>query len=288
MNRLIILVLTALTASACDVIGGNKQPTDPTPPNANAVSYTVIGASDAIGYGSSVTCLPFSECANGVGYVQLIDKRLKADGKTVTFLNLGIPGAVLGPTTQSIGNQMGKDILTNFLENELPFVGKNATLVTVFAGGNDANTIGAAVEAGLAGSDQNAYITARMNQFKADLKTMMAGIKARAPEARVVVLNLPNLAALPYASTYSLTKKRVLQNISVQISALENDLRLSDGALIVDLMCDAAFYQAGAYSSDGFHPNDAGYAHLADIVYPAASTGVASAPKASCSQMTLF
>ena len=288
MNRIILVLLAALTASACDVLAGNKPPTDPTTPSTNAVSYTVIGASDAIGFGSSVTCLPFAECADGVGYVQLINKRLKADGKTVTFLNLGIPGAVLGPTTQSIGNQIGKDILTNFLENELPFVGKNATLVTVFAGGNDANTIGAAIEAGLGGSDQNAYITARMNQFKADLKTMMGAIKARAPEARIVVLNLPNLAALPYASSYSLTKKRVLQSLSVQISALENDLRVSDGALIVDLMCDAAFYQSGAYSSDGFHPNDAGYAHLADIVYPVVSTGVASTPKTSCSQMTLF
>ena len=287
MNRLTLLVFVVVTASACDVLQGNK-PTEPTTPNANAVSYTVIGASDAIGYGSSVTCLPFSECPDGVGYVQLINKRLKAAGKTVTFLNLGIPGAVLGPTTQSLGNQLGKDILTNFIDNELPFVGKNATLVTIFAGGNDANTIGSAIEAGLGGADQNAYITARMNQFKADLKTTMASIKARAPDARIVVLNLPNLAALPYASSYSLTKKKVLQSISVQISALENDLRNTDGALIVDLMCDAAFYQPGAYSSDGFHPNDAGYAHLADIVYPVASTGVATAPKASCSQMTIY
>jgi lysophospholipase L1-like esterase len=80
----------------------------------------------------------------------------------------------------------------------------------------------------------------------------------------------------------------VLQSLSVQLSAQANALRSSDGALIVDLMCDSAFYTASAYSSDGFHPNDAGYAHLADIVYGPASTGTAPAPKTSCAQMTLY
>jgi lysophospholipase L1-like esterase len=286
MKRLPLFLFAILTASACSM-NPDDTPTTPTP-NASAVSYTVIGASDAIGYGSSVTCLPFAECPDGVGYVQLINKRLKADGKTVSFLNLGIPGGVLGPETQSIGNQLGRDILTNFLDNEMPFVAKNATLVTVFAGGNDANTLGAAIEAGKGGSDPATWQEARITRFGADLRTLMAGIKSRAPGARIVVLNLPNLAALPYASSYSLAKKRVLQSLSVQMSAQANSLRQSDGALIVDLMCDPAFYSAGAYSSDGFHPNDAGYAHLADIVYGPASTGIASAPKSSCAQMTLY
>jgi lysophospholipase L1-like esterase len=289
MKHLTALVLALLAASACDLnTSTGPSDSDPGTTTGNAVSYTVIGASDAIGYGSSVTCVPFMACPDGRGYVQLIADRLKADGKTVSFLNLGLPGGVLGPETQAIGNQIGKEILTNFLDSEMPFVAKDATLVTVFAGGNDANTIGSALEAGLGGSNPAAYQAARVAQFSADLKTLMTGIKSRAPAARIVVLNLPNLAALPYTSSYSLARKRALQSIAVALSAQINALRTSQGALVVDLMCDGAFYQPGAYSSDGFHPNDAGYAHLADVVYGPASTGVASAPAASCPQMTLY
>jgi lysophospholipase L1-like esterase len=287
MKQLTVLLLALVTAAACD-LNTPTAPDDKTTPNTTAVTYTAIGASDAIGYGSSVTCLPFAECPDGVGYVQLVNKRLKADGKSVSFLNLGIPGAVLGPETQSIGNQIGRDIYSNFIDNEMPFVAKNATLVTIFAGGNDANALGAAIEAGLGGADPAAWQAARVTRFGNDLRTLVAGIRSRAPNARLVVLNLPNLAALPYASSYSLTKKRVLQSLSVQLSAKANSLRETDGALIVDLMCDSAFYNAGAYSSDGFHPNDVGYAHLADVVYGPASTGVAQPPKSSCPVMTMF
>ena len=92
---------------------------------------------------------------------------------------------------------------------------------------------------------------------------------------------------LPYAAGNSLNEKRWLQQISVGFSAQVNALR-SQGALVIDLMCDGAFYQPGMYSGDGFHPNDAGYARLADLVYGAASTGSATPPRSSCPQMSLF
>ena len=57
---------------------------------------------------------------------------------------------------------------------------------------------------------------------------------------------------------------------------------------MIDLMCDGAFYQGGIYSSDGFHPNDAGYARLADFIIAAAETGTVTPPRASCPQMRLF
>src|SRR5262249_19647915 len=89
-------IAIAVTLTACD----NKTtgPTQPQPPpQTNVVSYTAIGASDAIGVGASHECFPFSPCPDGTGYVQVTTKRLQAAGKTVTLLNLGIPGAVLGP-----------------------------------------------------------------------------------------------------------------------------------------------------------------------------------------------
>jgi lysophospholipase L1-like esterase len=250
-----------------------KHPTEPSTPDSGSTTanYTAVGASDAIGYGSSNVCLPFAQCPNGLGYVQLIGKRLTAAGKTVTLVNLGLPGGVLSPGVQAIGNSLGRDILSNFLDSEVPFVPKNSTLVTVFAGGNDVNTIGAAVEAGLGGTDPLGYVTTQTQNFGRDLRAMVDGIKERAPDA----------------SGYSLDKRRWLQTIASGFSAQINALT-SRGALVIDLMCDASFYNAGLYSSDGFHPNDAGYAHLADVVYPAASVGSSTAPRASCGQMTLY
>jgi len=283
--RFLCLSALLISVSAC----GLKTPSEPSepPPPPNVVNYTAIGASDAIGFGSSSVCLPFTPCPDGRGYVQLLERRLKADSKTVTLLNLGLPGSVLGPEIQAIGNKLGRGILSNFLENEVPFVASNATLVTVFAGGNDVNTVGAAVEEGYAGVDPIGYVISRTDGFARDLKKMMDGIKGRAPNARVVVLNLPNLAGLPYASGYSSTKKKALQNIAVRFSAEINKLT-SQGATVVDIMCDSGFYQASRYSSDGFHPNDAGYSRIADVAYSPATTGGGPLPQADCSFMKLY
>jgi lysophospholipase L1-like esterase len=284
--RFLSAALLVLTTTACSAVDSPTEPTGPPPP-ANAVNYTALGASDAIGFGSSSACVPFTPCPDGRGYVQRLSSRLTDDGRSVTLLNLGLPGSVLGPEIQTIGNQLGRGVPSNFLDSQVPFVATGATLVTVFAGGNDVNTVGAALEAGYAGVDVLGYVLARTEAFGRDLRRMMDGINARAPRARVVVLNLPNLAGLPYATSYTLSEKKALQDIAVRFSAEVNKLT-TEGALVVDVMCDAALYQASMYSSDGFHPNDAGYQRMADVVYPAASSGVAAPPPASCSFMKLY
>lgn len=290
MRRTIKLLIPVLFLSACSTVNTPTDPTTPppsTPTPANAYSYTAVGASDAIGYGSSSVCFPFDQCPSGKGYVQLIRNRLKDSGKTVSFLNPSVPGGVLSPEIQDIGNALGRGIPNNFIDNEAPFVARDANLVTVFAGGNDVNTIGAAVDAGYGGSNVDGYIQTRIQNFGRDMKTLIGVIKGRAPQARIVVMNLPNLAAMPYAAGYTQLQKRTLQKIAVGFSSQINALT-SDGALVVDLMCDSTFYQPAIYSSDGFHPNDTGYVRMADVVYAPASTGVSSAPKSTCSQMTLY
>jgi lysophospholipase L1-like esterase len=278
------VVLALLAVSGCN---SSKSPSEPSPSDPNSVLYTAIGASDAIGIGASVQCLPLTACPQGTGYVQTLERRLRSDGKTVTLLNLGIPGAVLSPSIQQLGNSIGREVFGNFLEREVPFVQRDATLVTVFAGGNDANVVGAAIQAGLGGLNPNAYVQTQIDNFGRDLRSLMAGVKDRAPTARIVVLNLPNLAGLPYASGYTLAEKRFLQQIAVGFSGQANALS-AQGALVIDIMCDAAFYQGSMYSGDGFHPNDAGYARLADLIYSAATTGAVTPPRSSCAQMTLF
>lgn len=281
----VVVLLLCVFASACEA---TKSPNEPSPPPAaNEVHYTAIGASDAIGYGASIPCLPFASCPSGTGYVQTIARQFQSSGKVVTLMNLGIPGAVLGPDIQALGASIGRDIFGNFLNQEVPFVPRDSTVITVFAGGNDVNTVGAAIEAGKAGSNVHAFIQAQTQNFARDLQLMLTGIRDRAPQARIVVLNLPNMAGIPYASGYSLDKKRALQQIAVAFSAQINALT-AQNALVVDLMCDATIYQANLYSSDGFHPNDAGYARLAAVTYAVASTGTGTPPRLSCAQMTLF
>ena len=277
MKRLFpVLVLLALVA-ACEK--------SPTAPDENAIVYTAIGASDANGIGSSSPCL--GSCTTGQGYVPQLTRRLQQGGREVTLNNLGIPTAVLSSEFQQISNSVGRETLGNFLTNEVPQVPSSTTLVTVFAGANDANVVALAIRNGLAGADVNAYISARIQAFARDVRTLLTGVRNRAAGARVVFLNLPNLAAMPFAAGLSLSEKRILQQIAVGFSAQVNAL-VAEGALVADVMCDGRSLQTGIFSSDGFHPNDAGYAFLADLLYGPASTGSAPAPAASCAAMTLF
>lgn len=276
-----VCVLTGLLAlGGCNLL---KNPTEPTV-TPDTVNYSALGASDTIGYGGSSPCLPFIECTTGTGYVQRTTQRLKASGKTVTLVNLGVPGAVLSPQVQTDGNSIGLGILRNLLDDESGYVPKNTTLVTVFIGGNDVNTVGSLIKAGRAGSDVNGYIQTQIQNFGRDLGSMLTRIRGDAPNARIIALNLPNMGVIPYAAGRPADEKRTLQQISVGFSAQINALT-SKGVLVMDLMCDPNFYNPSIFSSDGFHPNDTGYAYLSDLVYPAATTGVASAPKASCGFM---
>src|SRR5262249_32154589 len=153
-------VLSSSAACSKLGIGSDNGPTGPSGPPAtgSTIVYDVIGASDADGVGSSVECVPFTDCPNGMGYPQIAARQLQAQGFSVSVLNLGIPTATLGPTLQTLGNQLGHIVVGNFLDRELPFIRQNATVVTIFAGGNDVNIITSALGAGQGGSDPVGYI----------------------------------------------------------------------------------------------------------------------------------
>src|SRR5262249_43194362 len=140
------------------------------------ISYTAIGASDTMGHGSSHECLPFDNTCAGLGYVQVSVSRLKAQGYTVNLSNLGLPTAVIGKDFQVLGQQYGRVIAGNFIEHELPFVSGATTLVTIFAGGNEVNTITAALGAGAGAADQLDYIDGQVRAFGSDYSTLMNGI----------------------------------------------------------------------------------------------------------------
>ena len=145
----------------------------------------------------------------------------------------------------------------------MPFVNRDADFVTVFTGANDVNTITAALGSGAGGSDPTAYIDQKVATFATDFATLINGIRGRATQARIIVLNLPNLAGLPFLASASLAQKQAAQRASVRMTT-NGDQHDVQGVTVIDLMCDARLYQSSYYSSDGFHPNDAGYALIGE------------------------
>ena len=280
-------VIGALVLAACE--NGMEGPTGPGPiPQPNTpINYTAIGASDAIGWGSSVPCVPFTDCPQGRGYVQVAQRDLRARGFTVNLNNLGIPGAVLSRRIRDLGAQYGRDPNTlNMIDNEAPFVLPDTTLVTIFTGANDIDSIVAALGGGAGGADQMGFINAQIQAFVQEFGELVRAARAKAPNTRIIVLNLPNMAGIPRNTGTSIQQRRAYQLLSVGINTQAINPQSGAGVLVLDLMCDARAYQAATYSSDGFHPSDTGYAWMAAEVIAAATTAY-RAPASSCPQMTL-
>ena len=286
----LLAATTVVASSGCHLFAQDASPTAPSPtgpPAANAaVRYTALGASDANGAGASVVCIPLTPCDNGTGYVPLLARRLRAS-RAVTLTNLGIPASVLSPAIQQIARQHGRDVPANFIDREMPFVPGDATLVTIFGGPNDTNALGDAIAQGAAGTDLRGYIETQVRAFGADYDRLVRAVRARAPGAFILILNVPNMAGLPYAAGYSQAQKQVLQAISVGFSREANrQAAAGAGVRVLDLMCDGQIYDPARFSSDGFHPNDAGYGYLAERLL--AIVNGASPPVPSvCAQMTL-
>ena len=271
---------------ACNSSEGPTSPTSAAGP----IYYTALGASDGIGIGSSSPCLPFSDCPDGKGYVQLLRRQLQATGRTVEHRNLSLPGAVLSKAIEDLARDIGQpisDLAGNFVDRQAPFVPVNSTHVTIFAGGNDANVIGRATLSGRGGNDVNTYIDAQVRQWGTDLEDLIGRIRARAPTARIVALNMINLAGAPYLASRPPSEKSIMQRIAVGISDRVNALT-SRQVLVVDLMCDARLYVPSNYASDGFHPGDNGYAIFAEDAVAALRDGANNQPNTSCAQRRLF
>lgn len=267
----------------------NESPLSPSgPPSAGStVRYTAVGASDANGVGSSSPCFT-EDCANGTGYVQTAVRNMRNQGFDVVAVNRGLPGGVLSRRLQTLGKQYGRDdLFFNFIDDEVPFLPKDSTIVTIFAGGNDLNVIRSAIAGGAAGGNINGFVDQEVLQFTDEFKQLISGIQNRAGSARLVVLNLPNLAGLPYLAGASLADRQAAQRFSVGVTLSAFNPLTARGIPVIDLMCDPRLYLSGNISSDGFHPNDTGYAILATQVVTAITSASYPQPLGSCGQMSV-
>jgi lysophospholipase L1-like esterase len=280
-----LLIGLAACSSKKDDEGGSDNPNAPSG-GSNTVFYSAVSASDGTGFGSTSPCLPFADCPDGTGYVQRVVREMRNSGKMVTVLNLSVPGSVVGPEIENLARELGRGSIGNFVERQLPFVSRSSTLVTIFGGANDVNVVGNAIEAGMGGGNPVGWGTAFATGFGRDIATIVDGVRSRAPNAKIILLNPPNGAGLPYVATRPRDQLRILQAISVRFSA-EANVQASRGVLVVDLMCDPRSYVPSNYSSDGFHPNDAGYAFMAEAVMRAVNSATLPPPRSDCPQMHL-
>jgi lysophospholipase L1-like esterase len=282
---LLSILVYALAASACSE--ESDTPSSPSPPS-NTWHYTPLGASDAVGVGGSVPCAPFDlNCPTGTGYAQTILRRLRAERGDTAYLNLGVPGAVMSPAIEALAAQIGLGVERNMTEGQAPHVPPATTHITIFAGSNDANVVGEAVRQGRGGSDIRAFVDQQVRQWADDYETLIGRVRQRAPNARIVVLNLPNLGVAPYLGGRSTQERSIMQRIAVGFADGANALT-ARGVLVVDLMCEPRLYNPANFSSDGFHPSDQGYALMAELAYPRLTSGAGAAPATACPQRALL
>jgi lysophospholipase L1-like esterase len=307
----LVAIGTALVA-ACS--SSNSSPSAPAASKPLAVAYAAIGASDAVGYGATVPCTEASPALvadptcpepGANGYVPDIRTDLGQYGFAAALQDLGISGAVIGPDIEATGNMYssvagatpcqartpGVDAIpANFLQNELPKVNPGATLVTVFAGGNDVNAIVNAIACGAGGTTSasvQAYITTQVTAFGGDFLALLNGVHARAPAATIVVANIPNFANVPYALGFPLSLREALQGVSVAFDTYVINTAATKGVPVVDLQCNPDSYIPANFYTDGFHPNDAGYALLAGLFVKQVLSDYPTAPQAQCSEQAI-
>jgi lysophospholipase L1-like esterase len=244
-----LLAVVTLVASNCSKLGGGGSPTAPSgPPSPGSTIVYTAVGASDVTGTGSTRPCLPFEDCNGNGYVWIAARQLRSLGYTV--------------------------------------IDKTSTLVTIFAGVNEIdNAIMAALGGGAGGTNPAAYIDAQANSWANDFATLVSGVRWRVPQARIIALNVPNVGALPSEARDSIDQKRVAQRAAIRMTAAVNG---TSAITVIDMMCDARFYQPGFFSSDGLHPNDAGYAVLGAEVALAVTSPSYPAPKTSCPQMTLF
>jgi lysophospholipase L1-like esterase len=249
-------------------------------------------------------------CPIGTGYVPDISRLLVSGNKsTVSLTDLGISGAVIGPDIRAIGNTYeplissctpsGPDVCVpgDFLSDELPLLPSPINTVTIFAGGNDTDAIfaGAAVIAG-GGNDPTPFIDASIGDFAVDYENLVGAVHQAFPFAHIYIANLPNFGLIPRGVCLGASQpgplcptpgnnpegQALLDGISTAIDANVINVFAQNGIPVIDLECDGQSYNPANFFTDGFHPNDSGYALFASKFTQAIKNFGAPPPAGSC------
>jgi len=135
------------------------------------------------------------------------------------------------------------------------------------------------------------YIDTEVTAFGTDLQTLVDGILTKTGAgAKIIVADLPNFAAIPVGQAQSAPVQALLQAVSVTgIDQGVYEVGYGEGLYTVDLLCDPNSYVTSNFYTDGFHPNSAGYALLAQkyLAQITAATPQTIPPTFSCSDAAI-
>jgi lysophospholipase L1-like esterase len=283
-----VVSLAASASGPFPLPGPGPTPT-PGPTPAPGLAYLALGDSITVGYGSSAPCPPNvapnlpnpPNCPNGLGFAPRVARALNGGAANPSFVNLGINGAPINAAIQAIGNAPYEPggVLANVTTNELPFASiATEDVITLYVGINDVNIFYVAATSGPGASNPNAYADSAIAQFGTAYNSVVNQIKQQMkPGAKLVLVNLPNMGRLPINSGLN---QALLTRLSVGITQTYVNPSASQAYAVIDLLCDPNSYAISMLSSDGLHPNDAGYAAIASKVQSALTMG--ATPPASC------
>jgi lysophospholipase L1-like esterase len=238
-------------------------------------AYVALGSSFAagIGLGPRAPDSPV-HCFRGMGgYPSLVAQRTGLDVVDMTCS---------GSTTGHILN--GGQLL---LGSQLAAIGPDARLVTITSGGNDVGYIGdlMAASGSMAGWYHGAVKPAADRPYgavEANLKAIIARVRARAPQAQVILVSYP--AIIPANGNCTATgvndrQAQISRSVAARLAAITRTAAAASGVTLVDMdrlsaghdVCSATPWVIGAIAVDGtpFHPNAAGSAATAASIIAA-------------------
>jgi lysophospholipase L1-like esterase len=241
--------VAALGLAACGG-GGSAAPTvlpaaaptaAPTP-----IIYTALG--DSITLGGEASQIGVTNYVALVGAaLNTVPANLGQGGMTTGSVNITLPAS---PAPEQI-------VYAGVLAAEVPNIQSNANLVSLYIGTNDLILAEAQVLDN--GVNEAAFFEQAEAAYAVNLNAIVAGIKARAPNAQLVIMTVPN-------ETYRGGAGDPLP-LQQDLTNLDNAMRTaiaSSGAVIVDLQCLPAMYNLADFPGPyDVHPNDAGHAAIA-------------------------
>lgn len=249
---LLAVLVCLLPASACS---GSEKPT-----------YLVMGDSFATGLGAS---------KSNLGYVPLFYSFLHDTTKKDMTL---VSEAVVGETTASAiaTGQLGKALAELRFRNQDTDPTNDVTVITLDLGINDVDTL---VRAGqpcappIAPNDPGCVSAANatVNEAGDNLTAILHAVRVAAgPDVKIFVLNCFNSysgTGLPIEATQDMLVTLLNQKIAAVAALPDVDAKVADAYDAFKGKGDQLTAVSGP-SSD-FHPNDAGYRVLADLLIAA-------------------
>lgn len=232
-----------------------------------------LGDSISYGIGTSHTCFQvqttsiLEKCKNNMGLYNYFT------GYTGAFARLL---QKYYPTSLQVLAIPGGRLKT-LIKDQIPYLDQNATLVTVYIGTNDLPDITDSINP-----------IEKTEEWEKDYELMLNLIHAKAPNAKIILLNIPNRYYLPLNGGAFLEAdflKRTMNLFSAQSKKMNQIInRYSKNQFIFsvfDNVCNSNSYNTD-FLPDALHPNDEGSIALAEDILNSILSTQPKEPASQC------